>query len=249
MVVGRAWYATILVALMGCTTIEMVKIDESPDGQSHEELLGSRFPDAKNAKVDTIFCVGSDDRDFNPGGYKVHDTVPEVKLFTPDGELFSLDSALQSHEYVLLFSGSYTCGMFNNTIHSMKLFPPKFEPVKFVMVYIVDAHPVDDPSPYTCRPWPYSEQDEDYQNYGQPSTYGARAKIAQDMIEGLDINTDQITVVVDNADNDWWMNFGMGPNMGYLIGPGREVIVKQGVLSPRPLHQLIKNLLISGATN
>jgi len=113
--------------------------------------------------------------------------------------------------------------------------------VRFVHVYVVEAHPMDpDPSPYTGTVWQL-----EYSDVPQARTYEARvanARLTRPLVTG-----NQLYLVDDlNRDgrvNPVWCTYGTAPNPTYVIGRDGIVVLalyKTDVAELRPvLHALV----------
>jgi hypothetical protein len=78
----------------------------------------------------------------------------------------------------------------------------------------VEAHPLDDISPYFGVELTGDPNYADAILYNQPDTYGERKDIVNDMLADLPIT---VPVLIDGPCNEWWLNFGTNPNCAWLV--------------------------------
>lgn len=116
----------------------------------------------------------------------------------------------------------------------------------FFYIYTIDAHPKQDPSPYTGKVWEFS-----YSKYRQPKTYDARVQLAQEHIShgGVD---NRIVLLVDDlrpenvtngGDNPVWCIWGPDPNPGFIITPDRRVVFSQHWFKSDDIERELKKIL------
>jgi hypothetical protein len=105
--------------------------------------------------------------------------------------------------------------------------------LRIYIVYGVEAHPNIDVSPYSGTVWTTSQNQTAGILYRQPTTYGGRKTVVQDMLNAMNI---QPKVLIDGPCNNWWSNFGPAPNNAYLIHPKGTVFAKHGWYDKAPLN-------------
>jgi hypothetical protein len=110
------------------------------------------------------------------------------------------------------------------------------------MIYVVEAHPIDVPSPYTDKIWltPLNEVAGIHCN--QPQTLEERIELAQKLRRRFHLST---SMLIDAMDDRAWRAFGCAPNVAILVGPDGRIAVKQGWFEPRGMAGAIKALLKS----
>lgn len=144
------------------------------------------------------------------------DAVPEFTLYSIDGEEFTLSDKLSEGKPVLLISGSYTCWVYRSAVDKINGLQMLFgDYINIAVVYTVEAHPTDTSVYFNdiATGWPNYEDDVLYPN---PTTYGERIDVAEDMLEELPLN---VPLLMDSPCNDWWLNFGTNPNAAFFITP------------------------------
>ncbi len=160
-------------------------------------------------------------------GFKKGQQVPDFTLFSENKRPFKLSSELKKGKPVVLINASYTCDVSRNNLESILTMVKTYrKAATFVIIYTIEAHPNDEPSPYS----PYQEiliakdNIRDNVEARQPKTYAERQTLANRWKTMYRI---PMTVLVDSADNLFWTNFGQAPNMVYVISPDRKVLFKQ----------------------
>ena len=97
--------------------------------------------------------------------------------------------------------------------------------VHFVIIYVIEPHPVGSVSPYSGQEWTGSySQDTEGNPIGQPGTYDERAELASMCARDARITA---LILIDEIDNPVWQTYGTAPNLAYLIGTDRKVIEAQ----------------------
>jgi hypothetical protein len=153
--------------------------------------------------------------------------VPDFTLFTEKGKAFNLESELRKGKPVVLISGSYTCDVSRGNMEAIRSFQNEFsKDATFFMVYTIDAHPYDTPSPYSPdgKVWVAKNNIRDHIKAAQPKTYNERVTLAR---RWQSENSIHFEVLIDVPDNLYWKQFGQAPNMVYIISPDQKVFYKQ----------------------
>ena len=111
----------------------------------------------------------------------------------------------------------------------------------FVVVYVIEAHPVGSPSPYSGDEWTSSAStDKEGNPLTQPSTYPERVAQSTQMVQELGIT---IPVLIDEMDNPVWCTYGPAPNIAYLIGTDGRIVAKQSWYEPQLMQSAIEAYL------
>ncbi|MBI1373856.1 MAG: hypothetical protein GC159_14125 [Phycisphaera sp.] len=128
----------------------------------------------------------------------------------------------------LLVSGSYTCPISRVTCPQADELRQRFgDRVNVRFVYVIEAHPKGDPSPYSKT----HEEDVTTRNvrenvlYPQPRSLDDRLALATMFRDKLAITSD---IVVDTMANDAWFELGRGPNTALLLDPDDRVVARFG---------------------
>lgn len=175
-------------------------------------------------------------------GFHVGNVVDDFSLFTPDGEQVTLKDELSYGLPLLLIACSYTCTVFRDRIPQINALQEMFDGrVRFLLVYTLEAHPIQDISPY----FGYVSVGRNLQDdilYRQPATYGARRDVARDMLAALDVRQ---RVVIDGPCNEWWWAYGPAANNAYLLDTDGRVVAKHWWFNhiPQNMERDIEELL------
>lgn len=153
--------------------------------------------------------------------------VPDITLFSPEGELFHLYEELHRGKPVVIFNASYTCDVSRSNLPKMERIVRRFEnKAKFYVVYTIEPHPADTLSPYSGdnKIWIADKNVLDTIAADQPRTYGERVELAKQWRDKYHFESE---IVIDSPDNYYWETFGQAPNMAYVIEPDGTVFYKQ----------------------
>ncbi len=169
---------------------------------------------------------------FDNSGLKKGDTIPDFQLFSPDGSAFHISEKLALGKPVLLVNGSYTCPVFRGKVPALNQIVAAYsDQVTVCVIYTVEAHPDIDISPYFGTVNTSAANINAGILYRQPTTYGERLAVVNDMLQAMSINA---PVYVDGPCNLWWSVFGPAPNNAYLIDPNGIVVAKHGWFNRAP---------------
>ena len=115
--------------------------------------------------------------------------------------------------------------------------------IHFVIIYTIEAHPFNSPSPYSDEEWTTpASTDAEGCTLNQPANYEERTRQATQMAEELEIT---IPVLTDEMDNPVWCTYGPAPNSAYFIGTDGRIIVKQGWYQPELMKMAVAAYLTS----
>lgn len=181
--------------------------------------------------------------DFSQYGYKVNETVADFTLYDKNDKEYKLSTLLSSKKPVLLISSSYTCPVFRGKIPLINQLQDSFgNDVQILVVYTVEAHPDKDTSPYFGRVNTGSQNVKEGVLYQQPTTYGERKAIVEDLLKDIAI---KVPVLIDGPCNEWWINYAKAPNNATLIDTDGVVAAKHAWLDKYPddINCDIKKLL------
>lgn len=149
-------------------------------------------------------------------GRPVGEQAADFTLYGLDGNAFNLEAALLQGKPVLMISSSYTCPVFRNKVPRINAVAAQYaDQLTTIIVYTPEAHPYLDLSPY------FGAVNTGQANinagilHQQPTTYGERKAIAQEMLANMIID---VPLYLDGPCNNWWNYYGPQPNNAYLIG-------------------------------
>lgn len=149
-------------------------------------------------------------------GFDVGDPVIDFWLKDLSGAEYSLMELLAEKPVLLIF-GSYTSLEFRENLPGSEALVSRYgNQIEFVIVYVIEPHPVDSQSPYSDKEWLSSYS---YNPLGnpvqQPQTYDARLKLANMCAQDSEI---KMLILIDEMTNPVWQVYGTAPNLAYLIG-------------------------------
>lgn len=186
---------------------------------------GSQAPD-DTARISFSKSAGIDGR-WESLGMSRGMTVPDLILFSPEGEPFHLYGELRRGRPVVIFNASYTCDVSRNNLADIETIVHRFgKKADFYVVYTIEPHPADTVSPYSAKGevWVADKNVQDSVEASQPRTYGERVHLAEQWRDKYQVDA---SVLVDGPDNYYWSTFGQAPNMAYVIEPNGTVFYKQ----------------------
>ena len=149
----------------------------------------------------------------------VGDTMADFTLWDINGDSITLSSVLNSGKRALIVSGSYTCPIFRNHMTDLNNVDAQFNnEIECFVVYTAEAHPTGTPMPSSGNINPTNPP------YNQPSTYGERKMIVQDMLNGINGPPTgnyipvpiSVPIYIDGPCNQWWEYYN-SPNNAYLV--------------------------------
>jgi ankyrin repeat protein len=166
---------------------------------------------------------------FDTKGAKVGDQLPNLPMRTLDGKETSLAEAW-SDGPTLLLTSSYTCPKSRATYPQAAELARRAASrgVRVAIVYVIEAHPAGDPSPYTGTEEVTAENRHDQILCRQPRTLEQRLQLANEFANFATHFKPEIPIYVDAMDNAAWSTLGGGPNMGVLVDNDGIVIARQG---------------------
>ena len=97
--------------------------------------------------------------------------------------------------------------------------------IEVLVVYTLEAHPDIDTSVYFGYVNTGATNISQGILYRQPTTYGERKDVVQDMVAAINMLA---PVYIDGPCNNWWSHYGPAPNNAYLIDAQGVVFAKHG---------------------
>ncbi len=169
---------------------------------------------------------------FYTSGISAGDTMADFTLYTLAGDTVNLAQELQDKKPILLVTGSYTCPVFRNKMVDLDNVASTYgNALKIFIVYVVEAHPDIDVSPYSGTVWTTGQNQQDGVLYRQPTTYGERKAVVDSMINNMGITHE---ILIDGPCNEWWNYYGPAPNNSYLVDTNGIVFTKHGWFDKAP---------------
>ncbi|MGI8890080.1 MAG: deiodinase-like protein [Chthoniobacterales bacterium] len=171
--------------------------------------------------------------------------VPELTLYDLQGHPQLLSSSWEKRP-ALLVTMSLSCGRTRRNACALRRLARRFERhINTVVIYVVEAHPTNAPSPYTEALWmtPKNEMAGIY--CVQPQTLEQRIDHARQLQRRFRFSN---SMLIDALDNRGWQTFGSAPNVAMLIRPDGRIANKQGWFAPKAMTSVITALLKNPAT-
>ena len=171
--------------------------------------------------------------------------LPELMLHDIEGNDQQL-SRCWDKQPALLVTMSLTCGRTRRHVGDVKRLSRRFKKsINTVIIYIVEAHPIDVPSPYIDGIWLTPMNEIAGIHCAQPQTLEARIELAHQLRRCYRLST---PMLIDAMDNRAWHAFGNAPNVAILVRPDGRIAVKQGWFEPREMARRIRALLTNSAS-
>ena len=166
--------------------------------------------------------------------------LPQITLFDLSGGTCALSTLWQSSP-ALLVTGSITCGQTRRWIDVLQALHETYsEQINVAMLYTLEAHPIDVPSPYFPKIWRTQKNKVAGIHHRQSSTFDERLELARQFIESHNLS---VPIFLDGMDNHGWTTLGQGPNVAVLVKPDGIIAHKQGWFKPEEMESAIKALL------
>lgn len=175
------------------------------------------------------------------GGVQVGELARDLSIYSLEGKGMRM-SRLWKDRPVVLITASLTCPMARGSGPLLQTIIDAHDPeARVIVLYVVDAHPNIDPSPYSPgREWLTPENERSNMLRRQPKSLEERLILANecdDRLKGV------APMFVDGMDNAVWKSLGGGPNMALLIDTDGTVIAKQAWLDVGEMNAAIDGLL------
>jgi ankyrin repeat protein len=160
---------------------------------------------------------------FSKTGPQVGDFLPRIRLTGVSDELGEWHP--EASGLKLLVTSSYTCPKSRSHYPELRDLAQRYkDSVKVVIVYVIEAHPLGDISPYKGVEEVTPENRRDGILFRQPVTFPVRLGLAQSFKQRFDI---EMPIYLDGMDNRAWKALGGAPNMGLLVDERERVVARQ----------------------
>lgn len=164
---------------------------------------------------------------FAARGVQPGQPLPPLSLVTLDGEPASIVEA-QNGRPLVIATASLTCNVARRRQSDLDAMRDRFgDAIAVVVIYTIDAHPKDDPCPYTGEEWVPKDNERDAVLVRQPVDQAQRNELARAYRDRF---SDDAFVLVDTLDDASWTALGSAPNLGLLVDGAGIVRVRQGWL-------------------
>lgn len=165
---------------------------------------------------------------FDTTGAQKGEQLPNLPLYDLDGKPARLNELWSNRTGILLLTSSLTCPKSRASYPRAEELAKQFgNDLPVEIIYVLEAHPKGDPSPYRGYEDVTAENRRDGILCPQPTTLSERLKLAKRFKDRLHIKT---PIHVDGMDNAVWSALGGGPNMGVLVDADGIVIARQGMV-------------------
>lgn|SRR5581483_246802 len=171
---------------------------------------------------------------------KPGECMPELILHDVEGNEQRLGRCWEGKP-ALLVTMSLSCGRTRRYARELERLARRFkDAVNIAIIYVIEAHPVDVPSPYTEEIWLTPLNDIAGIRCQQPQTLEERIALARQLSRRFHLTT---PMLIDALDNRAWRAFGSAPNVAILVQPDGRVFAKQGWFDPEEMEGKIKLLI------
>ena len=171
---------------------------------------------------------------------KPGESMPELILHDIEGNHQQL-SRCWDKQPALLVTMSLTCGQTRRQIQGLRQLSRRFgHYINTVIIYVVEVHPVNEPSPYSGTIWVTTKNEMAGIRCAQPQTLEARIELAHQLRRRFRLST---SILVDALDNHAWRAFGRAPNVAILVHHDGRIAFKQGWFEPQEMTRAISTLL------
>jgi iodothyronine deiodinase-like protein len=166
--------------------------------------------------------------------------VPELLLHDVEGNRQQL-SRCWDKQPALLLTMSLTCGLTRRQIRGLRQLSRRFERyINTVIIYVLEPHPINEPSPYADTIWVRTKNEMDGIRCAQPRTIEGRIELAHQMRRRFRLST---SILIDALDDRAWRAFGSAPNVAVLVDRDGRIAFKQGWFEPQEMARATTALL------
>ena len=166
--------------------------------------------------------------------------VPELMLHDLEGNHQPL-SRCWHKQPALLVTMSLSCGQTRRHARALRRLSRRFEKdINTVIIYVLEAHPINAPSPYSDRIWVTTKNEMVGIHCAQPRTLEGRIALAHQLKRRFRLST---SMLIDALDDRAWRAFGSAPNVAILVHPDGRIAAKQGWFEPQEMARAIMSLL------
>ena len=166
--------------------------------------------------------------------------VPDIDVYDLSGKAVRL-SSLWADKPVLLVTGSLTCPPSRRTLPDTGAILDEYKKrLNVAVLYVIDAHPKGDLSPYSGKEWVTKTNIEEGILIRQPRNQDERISRAVELQELLGLSA---PIMVDNMDNIGWESIGNRPNSATLISKDGIVLEHQKWFDNENIRHVIERHL------
>lgn len=166
--------------------------------------------------------------------------VPDIDVYDLSGKAVRL-SSLWADKPVLLVTGSLTCPPSRRTLpYTGAILDEYKNRLNVAVLYVIDAHPKGDLSPYSGEEWVTKTNIEEGILIRQPRNQDERISRAVELQELLGLSA---PIMVDDMDNIGWESIGNRPNSATLISKDGIVLEHQKWFDNENIRHVIERHL------
>ena len=166
--------------------------------------------------------------------------APDFTLTDIDGNVVEL-ADLVGNKPLVIQLGSYSCPVFRYRRFDVQELQRDYaEQVDFVVVYTLEAHPVDAINPYEDRIWNPMINKMAGVNVAEHTTLQERRHQASLAFEAMEM---QSRFLVDAMDNSAWKQYGAAPSAAYVVDVRGIIRLRQPWVNPREMREVLDTLL------
>ena len=178
---------------------------------------------------------------FDNTGARVGEQLPNLPLYDLDGKAGRLNDVWTNRTAVLLLTSSLTCPKSRSSYPRAEELAAKLgDELPVEIIYVLEAHPKGDPSPYRGYEDVTAENRRDGILCRQPTSLQERLKLANTFKDRLHVKS---PIHVDGMDNAVWSALGGGPNMGVLVDDQGLVLARQGWFDAPSVQKAIESII------
>lgn len=177
--------------------------------------------------------------EFTDAGAQVGQQLPNLPLIELDGTASRMGDLWlqQGGDGTLLITSSYTCPKSRSKLRMVEMLAEAVSShVSVQIIYVIEAHPVGDVSPYLGREEVTAENRREGILCRQPTTMQERLALAGKFKRLLHSD---LPIHVDPMNDPAWRALGGGPNMGVLVDRSGVVIARQGWFDQATMRRAI----------
>lgn len=188
----------------------------------------------------TLILVLSSSLVFAQDSVVVGTQVPDIDVYDLSGNVVRL-SSLWADKPVLLVTGSLSCPPSRRTLPDTAAVLDEYKKrLNVAVLYVIDAHPKGDLSPYSGEEWVTKGNIEEGILIRQPRNQDERISRAVELQELLGLSA---PIMVDNMDNIGWESIGNRPNSATLISKDGTVLEHQKWFDNENIRHVIERHL------
>jgi peroxiredoxin len=236
----------VLLIMMLFMVLSCKKNEVGPAAEAVSDLLGPSIGLSTVPLDADVICpitpyIAGEFETFEGNALQAGTLARDFTLYNSSGTAFNLENIVREGKPVLLVSGSYTCPVFRYNVDSINQIVANFgSQLSTYVIYVVEAHPTEDKSPYADSVWVTNENMSEGILYPQPSTYEERKNMVAAFEADMSLNCE---ILLDGPCNEFWTEYGEAPNRAYLIDTKGKIYAVHGWFSGEAMTTSISALL------